>query len=293
MIVSRILGGLGNQMFQYAAGSAIAFKHNQLLLLDLKDFDGYPLHNGFELDRIFNVEYREVTFHELKKLLWIANFSYLIRIFKHRFLKPIKPRVFIVESSFIDSSEFNKVQNDSYLYGYWQNERYFKSIESLIRLHFSFKLPLSGLNSELASSIQIGSSVSVHIRRGDYLSDKKTAALMSVCTSDYYAKAISLIAGKVKQPKFYIFSDDIDWVKQNIPIKYPCVYVNHNHGIESYIDMQLMSLCRHNIIANSSFSWWGAWLNKNPEKIVCAPKSWFVNNDSSGLDVVPDTWVTL
>jgi hypothetical protein len=293
MIVSHILGGLGNQMFQYASARAVAYKHNQILLLDLKDFNDYPLHNGFELGRIFNVEHQKATTKDISKVLWMANSRNLKRVFKHKLLKYIKPKRFIVEYTSNYCKELNNAEDNIYLYGYWQNERYFKPIEHLVRKDFNFKLPLSGLNLELAKSIKANSSISVHVRRGDYLSDKKTAALLNVCTKEYYFKAINLIAMKVKSPTFYVFSDDIEWVKQNIPIQHPCVYVNHNHGVESYIDMQLMSLCKHNIIANSSFSWWGAWLNNNPEKIVYAPKIWFLNSRYSEMNIVPDSWNTL
>jgi Glycosyl transferase family 11 len=132
----------------------------------------------------------------------------------------------------------------------------------------------------------------LHIRRGDYVQNPKASAVHGTSTLDYYSEAIQLMIGEVGMPHVFIFSDDIDWVKGNLIIPSPHTFVCQNIGADSYRDMQLMSLCKHNIIANSSFSWWGAWLNPNPEKIVIAPKQWFVNANNT-VDLLPSTWITL
>ena len=135
-------------------------------------------------------------------------------------------------------------------------------------------------------------AVSLHVRRGDYLSNPKSKAAHGTCSPEYYRAAIRHMAEVTKQPCFFVFSDDMDWVRQHLQIDYECQYIEHNSGTESYNDMRLMSLCRHHIIANSSFSWWGAWLNQRTDKIVIAPQQWFMN-DNVTQDLYPQGWVKL
>ena len=135
-------------------------------------------------------------------------------------------------------------------------------------------------------------AVSLHVRRGDYVSDPKTKAILGVCSLDYYRAAIAHIAERIESPAFFVFSDDIAWAKANLEIPFPCEYVDHNQGQQSYNDMHLMSLCKHHIIANSSFSWWGAWLNPRKDKIVIAPENWFANNEDA-KDLIPPESVKL
>jgi hypothetical protein len=151
---------------------------------------------------------------------------------------------------------------------------------------------MAGLNAELKEEIGNTNAVSLHVRRGDYVHNSTNAATYEVCSLDYYRASIRHMAERIQQPKFFIFSDDIAWVKNNLKIDFPHHYVDCNHGEESYNDMRLMSLCQHHIIANSSFSWWGAWLNPNREKIVIAPKNWFaIERDTR--DLYSAGWMTL
>jgi hypothetical protein len=151
---------------------------------------------------------------------------------------------------------------------------------------------LTRQNAELAVQIGQVNAVSLHVRRGDYAKNPKTTATHGLCSLDYYQAAIQYISDQVEQPYFFIFSDDIAWVKKQLKMNFPCRYVDHNHGVESYNDMHLMSICRHCIIANSSFSWWGAWLNPYKDKIVVAPQRWFAN-DNNVKDLFPPEWVPL
>jgi hypothetical protein len=151
---------------------------------------------------------------------------------------------------------------------------------------------LSSYNADLVEQISKVNAVSLHVRRGDYVQNAKTNANHGVCSLDYYRAAIQNILERVEAPSFFIFSDDIPWVKEHLVLDIPCRYVDHNQGVESYNDMRLMSLCRHHIIANSSFSWWGAWLNPDPQKIVIAPQKWFAN-DNIVDDLFPPEWVTM
>lgn len=289
MVISHILGGIGNQMFQYAAGRALSLTNSQRLLLDLNDFPSYHLHQGYELSRVFNVLTERVeasTVHEL--LGWRAN-RLVQKVLRRPQFIGLRGNKFVVEPHANYWPDFFNLTSDCYLSGYWQSEHYFKSFESVIRQDFTFRESLTGRNAELALEIANTQSVSLHVRRGDYVSDSKTSKIMDVCSLEYYQKAISYMVERIEHPVFYVFSDDIAWVRQNLSARFPCIYVDHNSQAESYRDMQLMSVCRHHIIANSSFSWWGAWLNSNPEKLVVAPGSWFCNGNDD-RDLIPNEW---
>ena len=292
LVISKIIGGLGNQMFQYAAGRALAERHGVPLCLDLSGFQGYRLHQGFELNRVFRCETSTADTDLLRTQLgWRAG-RLAQRILRRPPFAIFRGRRLVVEPHFHYWAGIFDAPCDCYLNGHWQSEKYFKGIEKIIRSDFTFRTEPEGENEELARQIAGTQAVSLHVRRGDYVSDAKTRAVLNLCSLEYYQSAIRLIAEQVEHPHFYIFSDDIDWVKSNLMLTFPCSFIDYNRGKESYNDMRLMSLCRHHIIANSSFSWWGAWLGKNPEKIVMASRRWFVDGRSD-RDLVPDKWVRL
>ena len=292
MVISWIQGGIGNQMFQYAVGRALSLANQQSLFVDLQDFKSYSLHHGFQLNSVFELNVEVADARLLNAVIGFRNQHFLRKIIKRPIFQFIRGGHFVVEPHFHYWPQIENVTADCYLHGYWQSEKYFKSIESTIRSDFQFHQALDPESSLLAEEMQCTSSVSVHIRRGDYLSDSKTAKIMHVCELDYYQRAVNYISKQLVSPVFYIFSDDILWVKQQLSIPYKTIFVAHNCGKESYRDMQLMSLCKHHIIANSSFSWWGAWLNPNPNKLVVAPQKWFVNGNSD-KDLLPERWMRL
>ena len=292
MIVSNIIGGLGNQMFQYAAGRALSLERGQMLRLDVSGFAGYALHQGFELQRVFDCPVEIASEADVRRILGWQFSSGIRRILVRPSLAVIRRDGFVVEPHFQYWPEIKHVPRDCYLVGYWQSEKYFCEVASVIRADFTFKVPLVKRNAELAEQIGNVNAVSLHVRRGDYAKNPKTKATHGLCPLEYYQSAIQYVVERIDQPSFFIFSDDVPWVMENLKIDFPCRYVDHNQGAESYNDMRLMSLCRHHIIANSSFSWWGAWLNPDPEKIVVAPKKWFANNNEVN-DLIPQGWVTL
>ena len=292
MIITQVIGGLGNQMFQYAAGRAVSMKNHTPLYLDISGFKNYELHQGFELQRVFTSSCEIASPADVRRVLGWQSPPVIRRIISRKPLASFCKQHFVVEPHFQYWPGVNSVPKDCYLSGYWQSEKYFDNVESQIRADFTFKPPLKMLNAELASKIGQMNAVSLHVRRGDYANNPKTTAMHGLCPMDYYLSAIRYIAERVESPYFYIFSDDIDWVKDNLNINFPCEYIGHNHGAESYNDMRLMSLCKHHIIANSSFSWWGAWLNPNAEKIVVSPKRWF-SIEKNALDLIPQSWVRL
>ena len=214
------------------------------------------------------------------------------RLLAHHGAARLRGRHFVVEPHFNFWPEIADVPRDCYLTGYWQSEKYFQQASLAIRADFTFRHPLEKHNAEIARKIGQVNSVSLHVRRGDYASNPETNVTHGLCSLEYYQAAIRHVSDRVKQPYFFIFSDDIDWVKDNLETEFPGQYIDHNQGAESYNDMHLMSLCRHHIIANSSFSWWGAWLNPRQDKVVVAPSRWF-NNGPDTKDLLPDNWVSL
>lgn len=267
MVIITVRGGLGNQMFQYA----LSLKLHSLgvkVLLDLHVFDRVSMHNGYELEDIFRISADYSSSNPMKRLFYK--------------LKYPKKR----EYSFAFDSEIEK-SRDVILDGYWQSERYFESIDEQLRKKLTFPPLVSEENINTLRKIEESNSVSIHIRRGDYLSAPE---YQGICTLDYYQRAIAYIEETVSNPHFFIFSNDISWCRENLPLE-NCTYVNGNEGSSSFRDMQLMSACKHNIIANSSFSWWGAWLNKHRDKIVIAPTLWL--NDVDDSTIIPKEWIRI
>jgi len=274
----EVCGGLGNQMFQYAYYLLIKdkFKDARLFISSPE----WEHSGGFELTRVFGINhipsFWEKTYHTgrvCRKLFSLTHKRYQGRNFK------------------VQTSDLNPDAKFKYFYGTWQSEQYFINPEC-IRKSFQFKEQL--LNSQTKATAKclggVKVTVSIHIRRGDYLSQQFSAGFGNCCPLAYYRESIHYMKTHLDDITFVLFSDDMDWVKENLPLD-NAIYVDHNHGADSWQDMYLMSMCQHNIIANSTFSWWGAWLNDNTDKIVIAPKRWWssIEND----DVVPESWIRL
>lgn len=295
MIITKLIGGFGNQMFQYAAGRRAAYKNNTELKLDTSWFKNPEgaTKRDYSLN-IFNIEEAFATKEEINKLKG-GNQDLLVLFYKKilKFTKPYYKQSYVVQRFFHFDKNILKVNDKTYLQGHWVSERYFKDIKNIIKREFTFKDKPDVANQKMINRIKSCNSISIHIRRGDYVFDEKTNKYHGVCDLDYYFRAVDLIAKKVKKSYFFIFSDDIKWAKQNLYLKFPCVYVDHNTGKKDYEDMRLMSECKHNIIANSSFSWWGAWLNQNKNKIVIAPKKWFQDESIDTKDLTPDSWIKI
>lgn len=287
MIIVRAIGGLGNQMFQYAFYKML--KHyNQNVLLDISDYDIHNHHNGFELESVFKVKYFKANDSQIRKLSYDKK-SVIYRTLKKIFNIELTKRTEFNESLH-EIIKFDEYKKDIYFNGYWQSEKYFIDISDDIKSDFKFKNDLDSNNSMLIDKLINEKTVSVHIRRGDYL---KTKSFLGVCDINYYNEAINIIKQKVKNPQFIFFSDDIEWVKGNFKLEDKCHFVDWNKGKDSYKDMQLMSMCKHNIIANSTFSWWGAWLNENSNKIIICPKKWSNDEKHKIEDIAPKNWILI
>jgi len=292
MVVCQIVGGLGNQMFQYAAARALSLSRGDPLWIDLSRFDNYSLHHGYELQKIFTIQAQIADINQIRATFgWRAS-SLGHKVLKQSIFSKLRGKHFAIEPHFNFWSKLNQINSPAYMMGYWQSALYFLGYDSQIRRDFSFLSPLEGRNAELAIDMGASKSVSLHIRRGDYLTHKPTRKIMHVCTLDYYRDAVNWLSSQVAAPVFYVFSDDMEWVRRHIDFLPNFVLVDSNRNADSYRDMQLMSACKHHIIANSSFSWWGAWLNPNIEKIVIAPKKWFCNGFDD-TDLIPSKWIRL
>ena len=292
MVISKIFGGLGNQMFQYAAGRALAMRMETAHLLDISAYDKYQMHQGFELQRIFNCPVHMASGSDLDKVVGLQSSAILLKLLSRPVFSALRKRALVIEPGFNYWNGISEINDDCYLVGYWQTERYFIDAVSLVRSDFNFKLPMNAANTDLAHTMAGVDSISLHVRRGDYVADSRTNKQHGLCSMDYYKSAIRHIIAHVAEPHFFIFSDDPAWVRKNIGIEYPCCYVDHNSAQESYNDMRLMSMCKHHIIANSSFSWWGAWLGSNIDKIIIAPRNWFATGKDV-KDLYPEGWVII
>lgn len=275
MKVINISGGLGNQMFQYAFLLAMREATGDECLMDVSKYATYKLHNGFELAEVFNISARCATKEELKRVTRYTTNYKLSRVFR-KFLPKKKTEVLEFENgtSYIPNI-YNEATGDLFYEGIWQNEKYFSQVRHIILKEFSYKHPMNTQNEETSKKFTEKLTISLHIRRGDYLLHKNYIGL---CGIEYYTAAINYVKAKYgANIQFAIFSNDMSWCQENIlPLikGYGCTLVDWNKGQDSYNDIRLMGYCKVNIIANSSFSWWAAYLNQNEDKEIIAPAKW-------------------
>ncbi len=291
MIIVKLFGGLGNQMFQYAFSRTLSFiKKDPDIRFDIEWFETNKVDTKryFALD-IFGIEKNFASITDLKKLK--NSNGFFTRVLR----KITKNRLGYKKTHFTDASfDLMKAlsQKNIYLDGYWQKEKYFSEIKDNLNEIFEIKKQLPDSVIEAASLIKSTDSVSLHVRRGDYVSDQKTFEFHGVCDLSYYQKACEAISKKIKNPSFFVFSDDIAWCKANLKLE-NAYFMDFEKN--DYSDLFLMSLCKGNVIANSSFSYWGAYLNKNPDKIVISPKKWFKNEeaDKKTEGLIPKSWIRI
>lgn len=276
----KLSGGLGNQMFQFATGYSVARKNDVKLSLDLRRFTRRQDHNGFELQKVFDI-HSKVNFLDSSLFFCLINVKELLHKIDITYSKFNEPH-------FHYTNKILNISKHSKLNGYWQSELYFKDYTEEIKKIFSFSTQLDEKNLSIANEIKQNNSISIHIRRGDYLLINNSNHNTDL--KKYYLRAIQNTSKFYSSPKYFIFTDDPIWVSKNFTLDYSSKIININQGERSFLDMYLMSLCKSNIIANSSFSWWGAWLNDNKNKVVYAPKNWFKNKKICTEDLIPKSW---
>lgn len=288
MIISRLQGGLGNQMFQYALGRRLALDRNVPLKLDLRWYRSHT-DRCYLLNR-FNISADIASTEEIKQK----------QILKNRKLGKISEAVLrhspfyylfptVREKNISFDPHILKARTDAYFIGYWQSEYYFKSISPTIQTDYQLKNPLSNESLNFLQLIKSTTSISVHIRRGNYLNNPRHGT----CSLDYYQNAHNFILCQFRNPDFFIFSDDLKWAKENLNNAKTTHFVDLKTAEKDVEELILMSTCKHQIIANSTYSWWGAWLNTNPYKVVIAPKQWSTDSKQDTSKLIPKSWIQL
>lgn len=303
MIISWLTGGLGNQMFQYAAGLALAEHRRTVLKLDVRWFKEDPAfeaHNRYALS-CFNITEQFATDEEIDRLhgvnlttteRWSVAIARMLRLRQHvrRMVTNGHPHRPTTTAFY---PEFFQQPDHTYLAGMFQSERFFEPVANLVRLHFSLRYPPQPEVAAVAEQIRSGPSAAVHFRRGDYTRNPAFAKELGVIGLDYYHRAVRLLRERSPNATLYIFSDDIEAVAREFQPPGPHVFVRAVKPWHPYDKIRLMSLCEHIVVANSTFSWWAAWLNPSPDKLVIAPDPWLDNSALDGRDVVPAGWTKL
>jgi hypothetical protein len=324
MIIAHIFAGLGNQLFQYAAARRLAYVHETVLKLDLHDYSQNQYYYSHSQNRRFGLDHFNITaqiasWRDVARLCPLEGFTRVVRRalpdrlsdltlaachqvgvrspydYRTSDYVPGRPvpglrlgRVVSERFYHFDPAVLS-CPDDVCLTGFWQSEKYFQDVSEVIRRELSVKTPLTGKNDEVARQILASDSVSLHVRRGDKALQEHHLAT----TPEFCERALTFFRAKLSHPRFFVFTDDWEWVQNKLSRQEDVVFVDHNHDEANYEDLRLMSLCRHNIIAPSSFSWWGAWLNANPAKIVVRPRALFNLANHDVKDVCPPDWIIL
>ena len=293
MILAKLRGGLSNQMFQYAAARRLAHRHRTGVKIDASWYDSShgATPRRYELDQLC-ITGELASGWETIGTDGVRNARPIelpIALFRKA-----RPRYrFVSERTFRFDPDVLELPDDVCLFGYWVSERYFADIEDIIREEFQFRAPPSPANAARLDQLQSCESVAVHVRRGDYASNPALTSIHGLCSPEYYSRAVDRIRERVQDPVFFLFSDDLDWATDNVDLGGETIVADDNRGDASSQDLRLMSAAGHNIIANSGFSWWGAWLNENPKKVICAPERWLSDPSYDTSDVIPSSWVVL
>lgn len=281
MIVVRLQGGLSNQIFQYATARSLALKRRTRLKIDTTWYDQVDQSDGV------GVRKYELGCFKLPQKFYTGAFPDRLanKIFGLTYFSDD-------DSPYTFHPELLGLRGNVQLLGFFQNQRYFKDIRPQLLKDLSYLSHPTGKNIEMLRRIgKDKSSVSIHVRRGDYAHSIKHNATHGLKGKEYYDKALKVITKRLPRPNFYVFSDEPEWCKNNLKFEYPTTYIDWN--TEGAEDMRLMRSCRHNILANSSFSWWGAWLNENPDKIVIAPRIWVNDPALDTSDLLPPEWIAI
>ncbi len=283
MIITELNGGLGNQLFQYAAGLSLALKHQTTLKVSIQ-FKNNDTSRNLGLSH-FNTNIIEANQEEINQLYSSSTLNRSLQA-----LLPPPFKHYFREKHFAYQSGFNKLGPNVYLKGYWQSELYFSSIADQVKATFTLKPEYYSSVLSLIEEIKTSESVSIHIRKGDYLQHPYADYYTSL-ESAYYINAIAALQGQHPLLKLFVFTDDPNWVKENLHLASPYRLISGIETSSMYEDFQAMLSCKYHIIANSSFSWWTAWLSAREGKKVIAPKQWFKNGPTDTQDLVPKSWL--
>lgn len=289
VIMTKLIGGLGNQMFQYAIARRLALERAYRLKIDLTALRNDPL-------RQFGLGDLRIT-GDVATEEEVSDFLHYCRRGKEADRTRLAfrpPAVEITEPHFHFAPACLLPQGSVYLAGYWQSEKYFSSVAGCLREDLQVRTAAAGRNQEMLDQINDCESVSVHFRRGDYASNPEANRVHGLLDLAYYYRAVEEVSLRLGRGiQLFIFSDDPQWVRENFRPALPATLVDWNAASNCHEDLRLMYHCKHQIVANSSFSWWGGWLNKNPDKIVVAPQRWFASPGYDSSDLIPTSWLRL
>jgi hypothetical protein len=297
MIIVKLMGGHSNQLFQYATGRRLAKKRGVELKLDITSFDNMAPQDTpryYELD-CYQLKASIATPDDLSKIEpedYSKNFAGKLA---HKLRLGSNIRRFGEVSTGFNKSVLSASRN-TYLIGWWQNERYFSDIRDDLLKELEPSTPISKINKKLIEQIKASESIWIHVRRGDYITNKHANVFHGFTGIEYYKKALQILVKSIPKErqndiKLFVCSNDIAWCKKNLKFPYPITYIVNKQGSD---DMRVAKQCKHDILANSTFSWWGAWLNENPNKIVIAPKVWFQDQKANTeTEIVPPSWIRI
>ena len=284
-MVVGLSGGLGNQLFQYGAGRALARRLNVPLVLDLSWFGGQKM-------RQFALSHFRIKATLGRQCSWLPPAGQaLVSKFSRRWASHILGVPVWREPHFHYATKFSGLTEPVFLEGYWQSERYFGELRKLLLQEFSLRQPLPASCQPILAVIGNSDAICVHVRRGDYLSNPVAAKVHGVCPVDYYQQGVAELSASLARPHCFVFSDDPEWVRTFLTFPCPMTVVDVNGPAEAHFDLALMAACQHFVIANSSLSWWGAWLGQASEKRVIAPARWFLTSDKDSRDLLPESWL--
>lgn len=294
MFIVKLMGGLGNQMFQYALGRSLSLKYSKPIILDTRFLDDRTFKNiifrNYDLD-VFNLTsemsikskdikyaYKESDYRVIRKLTSL----------KRRFNKK-----YVIEKGFNFNPDVLEMQEGEYFDGYWQSYKYFTKFEDVLRKDFEFSHGLNDKEKLISEEIKSKNSICINVRRTDFVDNKETSQHHGVCGMDYFKKSIEIIHNKISKPYFYIFSDDLKWCNEEFSkLKIEYKLIDHQYaGFKFSSYLRLMAECKHFIIPNSSFAWWACWFNQSKDKIVITPKNWFNTDDIDTSDLIYPHWI--
>lgn len=289
-IIIRVAGGLGNQLYQYAFGRSLSLRSGRRLLLETRNimrdsFRKYELH-------LLNIKEKFPDQFTSWCVRWATSES-SGKWFQALFPPARNYRIIRDKEKGYDASVFNLKDGTLVFEGYWQSFRYFEPDQDIIKSELTFKTEPSRQNARMLDEIGKVQSVAVHVRRGDYVTNHKCKDLHGTLSLSYYQKADNHIRRNVTEPHFYIFTDDPEWANKSLTFSGPTYVVEHNLGKADHEDFRLMTHCKHFVIANSSFSWWGAWLANFSDKIIIAPKKWYQTDNFPHEDRIPSGWIRI
>jgi len=294
-ITVALVGGLGNQLFQYAAGRALSLRTGGSLLIDLSWFDEV-LHESGTTIRKYSLEPFKLPLRLMCKKSYdipkLSRFGSLLSCLRGRLGLSFGIKRYYEKSYCFDVNVLN-LQAPVWLSGYWQSYRYFEDIANLIRQEIGAIRNLSPESQSFLEQIQSTNSVCIHIRRGDYVSSKAASEYHGLCSIEYYQHGVEVVTESVDSPQGFVFTDDPVWVRENLSLRIPFTLVDANGPDNAHQDIWLMAACKYFIIANSSLSWWGAWLCPDKEKRVVYPARWFTNPNIDTSDLFPANWIRL